>query len=637
MGGWMDAERFAQMVGRLERESTEHPRSYAIKVAALALLGFGILALVLGVAGLGLLLLVAGVAVATLLTGGKALLLLLKLGKLLLLLAIPLWFLLKNSLRALFVRLPPPEGLELTAAQAPALFAAIDDMRRRLGGPKVHHVLLIDQINAAMVQRPLFGLIGFPRNYLLLGLPLLDSMSPDEAMAVVAHEYGHLAGSHSRFGAFIYRLRLSWGTIQHHAEQWQGFAGRGLQRLIGWYAPYFNAYTFVLARANEYQADRASVDLVGAQAAADALKRVNLASPRYDSFLNQTLDRIPDQPQPPRDLLARWAAEAGTELATDNAQRWLSQALARETSLADTHPALAARLAALPGQAEAMQAQPRPRQGPSAAEAWLGAQLPKLHEHFQTAWAERVTQPWGERHGEIQARRSRLAALRAQAERSPDDELERLQLQVQLEPETDWREALAGYNAQHPDRAAALYLEGVLRLDKDDEDGLALLERAMALDADAIKPACERAFSFFKQRGDDTRAESFAERWRQRDAFDTRRQQEASRLSTQHLVRPHGLDADALATVQQLLGRVDRDGIDAAYLVRRELPSDPSAHTYVLGLRLTWWARQRNRQQDIVNRLARLEWPIHVMVCTLDGEYGDYGEKLQRVDGAQVI
>jgi Zn-dependent protease with chaperone function len=632
----MDAERFAQMVGRLERESAEHPRSYAIKVAALALLGFGILALVLGAAGLGLVLLV-GIAIATLLTGGKALLLLFKLGKLLWLLAIPLWFLVKHSLRAMFVRLPPPDGLELTAAQAPALFAAVQDMRRRLRGPRVHHVLLIDQINAAVVQRPLFGLVGFPRNYLLLGLPLLDSMSPEEAMAVVAHEYGHLAGSHSRFGAFIYRLRLSWGTIQHHAEQWQGFIGHGLQRLIGWYAPYFNAYTFVLARANEYQADRASVDLVGAQAAADALKRVNLASPRYDSFLNQTLERIRDQPQPPRDLMARWANEAGTELAADNAQRWLSQALARETSLADTHPALAARLSALPGQAETMNTQPRPRQGPSAAEAWLGALLPTLHDNFQTAWAERVTQPWRERHGEIQQQRSRLAALRSQAERNPDEELERLQLQVQLEPGTDWRDALAAYNTDHPGRPGALYLEGVLRLDNDDEGGIALLERAMALDVDATKPACERAYSHFKQRGDDTRAEAFAERWRQRDAFENQRQQDASRLNTRHVVKPHGLGGEARAAVQQLLSRVDHDGIDSAYLVRRELPSDPSIETYVLGVKLTWWARQRNRQQAIVDRLAQLEWPIHLMLCTLDGDHADYGATLQRVVGAKVI
>ena len=63
--------------------------------------------------------------------------------------------------------------------------------------------------------------------------------------------------------------------------QWPGWVGAGARKALGWYVPYFNAYTFVLARANEYQADRASADLVGADVAAHALKRVNLAGPRH--------------------------------------------------------------------------------------------------------------------------------------------------------------------------------------------------------------------------------------------------------------------------------------------------------------------------------------------------------------------
>src|SRR5574341_161704 len=123
----MEPAQFEQMVARLERESAQRPGLYQFKVALLALLGFGILALVLGFAGLGLLL-IAGLALATLFSGGKALILLFKLGKLLILLAIPLWLLVRASLAALFTRLPAPQGLQLTRAEAPALFAAMDEM-----------------------------------------------------------------------------------------------------------------------------------------------------------------------------------------------------------------------------------------------------------------------------------------------------------------------------------------------------------------------------------------------------------------------------------------------------------------------------------------------------------------------------
>ena len=92
-------------------------------------------------------------------------------------------------------------------------------MRRRMNGPRFHHVLVDDDVNAGVVQRPAFGLFGWPRNYLVLGLPLLEALPADEALSVVAHEYGHLAGSHGRFSAYIYRLRHTWGTVQAHIDR----------------------------------------------------------------------------------------------------------------------------------------------------------------------------------------------------------------------------------------------------------------------------------------------------------------------------------------------------------------------------------------------------------------------------------
>ena len=387
----MNESKYAAMIARLEDESVAHPRRYQTKVALLALLGLGVLLLIVGMAGLGLLLL-AGIALAMLTSGGKLLLLIIKLGKLLFLMAVPLWMLIRSSFKALFVRLPAPKGRELQPHEAPALFDALASLRQRLGGPRFHHVLIVEEVNAAVVQRPAFGLLGWPRNYLLLGLPLMERMTAAQAMAVVAHEYGHLSGAHGHFGAFIYRLRLSWATIQSLAEQWSGLSGRLLQRIIGWYAPYFNAYTFVLARANEYQADRCSADLVGASVAADALKLVNLAGPQYEAFLDATLAQIREQPRPPTDLPQKWAAlEAPDE---QQAQRWLQQALQREVNPHDTHPRLLERLRAL-GSTQGDEARlPDTSVTESAAHSWLGqGLLARLREESGNEWADRVHAP----------------------------------------------------------------------------------------------------------------------------------------------------------------------------------------------------------------------------------------------------
>ncbi|MCW7538045.1 M48 family metalloprotease [Aquabacterium sp. A7-Y] len=630
----MEIAQFERMVARLEAESQRSLGVYQLKVGLLALLGFAILALILGFAGLALLL-IGGLLVAAVLTGGKAIIVLFKLGKLLVLLAIPLWLLLKSSLSALFTRFPPPQGRELSAAQAPALYAALADMRQRMRGPRFHHVLITDDLNAAVVQRPLFGLFGWPRNYLLLGLPLLESLSPQEALAVVAHEYGHLAGSHGSFGAFIYRLRNTWGSIQALSEQWQGFGGRWLGRLVGWYAPYFNAYTFVLARAQEYQADAASAELVGAATAVSALKRVNVSAAAYDRFLEDTFAAARREPTPPADLAEQWAHRAVMPPPAEHAQQWLQRALDREGRAMDTHPVLRKRIVALGDRdSQAAPALPAPLAGASAAQVWLGSEAGRLRQAFQRQWHAEVVERWRQHHDQWQAKRARLDELQALAEPGVDERIETLQLRLQLEPQDDHLPALVAFNAQHADHALGLYLEGCVRLDQGDAEGLALLERTMALDADATKPACEKAFAFLRERRDE-RAGSFEQRWNERHRWEIERHAQLEQLSPHHELRAPGLPEDAQATALALV-RQHGKGVSRAWLVRRVLPADDSVMTYVLCLELTGWARWRNHQADIVDRLARETWPMHVILCTLDGQPEDFQARVQAVPGAEL-
>lgn len=630
----MDDKTFEAMVSRLEAESTARPRAYQLRVAGLALLGFGILALVFGAVGLGLLALV-GLVVAMVLSGGAALLWLLKLGKLLVLLALPMFYLVKQGVQALFVRLPAPAGLPLTREQAPALFRALDGMRLHLKGPRVHQVLLVDEVNAAVVQRPAFGLVGFPRNHVLLGLPLLESLPPDEALAVVAHEYGHLAGSHGRFGAWIYRLRHTWASLQDQTEQMQGWMARLVRPLVRWYAPYFNAYTFVLARANEYEADAASAELVGAQAMARALKRVNVVAPRYEAFLGRTFDSLREHARPPADLGQRWAEHTRGPAPPEEAQRWLDEALQRRGHVADTHPPLRERLSALPGQATQVQLLPPPAHGPSAAEAWLGAALPALREQLQRAWAERVAPAWGERHEQLQQELQRLATLRALPAPTQDEDYERLRLQTRLETEVDQREAWAAFNAAHPGHAGGLFFEGAERLYHDDEGGLALLAQALALDAELTTAACARQHAYLLKHGREAEAAAVAERWQARGDFESRRAAEASNFDPQHTLV--AADAEALAAVRALLPAQAPDFVGELYLARRVLPSDPAWPSYVLGVRLTWWGRRRGKQQAVIDQLAATAWPVPLFVCSLDGRLARLRGRLQALRGSRLF
>ncbi len=632
----MEIERFNTLVARLEAESTAAPGRYRAKVAALTLMGFCIMALLFGAVGFGLVLL-AGIALAMAFSGGAALILLLKLGKLLFLLAIPLWYLIKSGVQALFIRLPAPQGRELSQADAPQLFAALARMRQQMNGPRFHHVLVVDEVNAAVVQRPAFGLVGWPRNYLLLGLPLLESMPAEEALAVVAHEYGHLAGSHGRFSAYIYRLRHTWGTVQAYTDQVQGWLGKLVGPLVRWYAPWFNAYTFVLARSDEYAADAASAQLVGVGHAAHALKRVNVVAPYHQRFMNRTFDRIVSDAQPPADLMRRWAFEAGQPVPLPDAQRWLDQALDREGHFTDTHPTLRARLSALSALGESVQEPPPALQGPSAAQAWLGPMADTLRAEFEARWAAQVAEPWAERHAQALQQRERLTALQTQAERSAEEDIERFKLLMSLEPEQDLRELLADFNARHPDHVHGLYLEGVECLLRGDERGLAVLDRACALDPEALKPASERAHAYLMERGRKAEAEVHAERWRTRDALDTLRKHQLETLTPKDRFSPHGMPRDEVVALRALLNGPALQHVGEVYLARRDIPAAPDTVQWVMGVRLSWWGRRRGKQTEVINRLAALEWPQPLLFVSLDGRFATWRKALKALPGARLI
>lgn len=618
----MDDARFEAIVARLEAESREAPARYQFRVALLALVGFGLLFLIMGGATLGIVLL-AGVVVAVAMSAGKASILLIKAAKFLWILVVPLWLLLKSSLAALFTRLPPPGGHEVKPAEAPELFATLDDLRRRMHGPRFHHVLVTMEMNAAVVQRPLFGLAGFPRNYLILGLPLLESLTPEEALAVVAHEYGHLAGSHSRFAAWIYRLRHTWGTIDELSTQWTGWAGTALRRLVGLYAPYFNAYTWVLARANEYQADAASAELVSPAVAANALKRVNLAAARYDAFLRSAYAGVRLAPEPPTDLAERWSGTSREVAPADQAAGWLVQSLEREKQSHDTHPTLRARLVALPGEADRVTELPPAVTGPSAAMAWFGALATTLRRQLQKEWAAEMDEGWRRRHREIGEQRARLAELRGLAVPTADQTVERLNLQVQVEPETDHLAEVAAFNAATPAHAGGLFLEGTLRCERDDAGGVPLLERAMELDAEATVAACEHLYGYHMRHGETALAEACLQRYRERRQLEAERYAQYHNFDPRHAIAPVELPEESLAAIRGIIAARRGRGIARAWVVRRILPADPTVRAYVVCVELTWWARMLRRGPAIVEALVGVEWPIAASLCALVGDNRD--------------
>ncbi len=611
----MRQETFDQLVDRVEVMAKVHPAWYRFYVMGIALLGF----LILGVAialplVVGALLL--GAAFLIVANGGGVLVLIVaKLFKLLILLVIPVIVMIKGSCTLLFSRFPKPQGRALKPAEAPRLFEQIGAIRRQMRGPRIHHVLLTNNLNASIVQHRRLGLLGWEQNYLILGMDLLHILSEAEATAVVAHEYGHLSGHHGRFSGFIYRFRTAWGNLQTLSGQWDDWGSRLVARLFAWYAPYFNAYTFALARQDEYIADRCAAEIAGQRNMSRALLRVNVAmlleAEKMDPLLEQ---RVQEEPEPLKNRSAFWTSTLQAGLDPETVRGYLESVLQRKTDHLDTHPALSDRLAAL-GLAAGEIALER-LDGPvvSAAAHWFGPHLHAIQAELDQAWALSITDRWHDRHAYLQQRHGRLLALEAQASPDVDEQWERIELLRELKPETALLPLIDALLEHAPEHVYALFGRGQLLLENGDEAGIESLEKAMQLDRNATLSGCEIAWRFYLERSPE-KAQSYQARWQAYFDQIKRVEAELKVLSVNVSIAPAEVDETRLEAIRIIL-RTHGKYVRRAYLFRRILKSDPTVNAYVLGIETNTFTLD-NKIPMTINTLSNQAFPFELFIVHL--------------------
>jgi len=213
----VEAAKWARLVRRHESEAARAPARYRLRVGVFATLAYA--AVFAWLLLLFALLLVVGYAVVARGMPDLAAV------KVALVAGTPLLL----TLRALAVDVPAPEGIELTREGAPELFAAIGRIDAAVRGPSLAAVVLTDDLNAGVATVPRFLSFFGSRNYLVVGLPLLQAVRPDEFDAVLAHEFAHLSRRHGRLSLAVYpgrdRPAVAGRARQEDDHDARGFPG----------------------------------------------------------------------------------------------------------------------------------------------------------------------------------------------------------------------------------------------------------------------------------------------------------------------------------------------------------------------------------------------------------------------------
>lgn len=195
-----------------------------------------------------------------------------------------------------------------------------------LSPPKI---IINNDFNACAFTFPIKKwLIGKKNNYLVIGIPILASLSLLELKAIILHELAHIANHDTKQFAKFYNLQRFWKFFLHHSTNKFSFLYHTcFFPFFFYYIPYFEKITSQISRQQEYQAD-----LVANQHSnyiCNALIRLENMSRHHQKHC-QTEDSF-------MDLI--------NYLKTNAKQRhFLSKQLQQSTSPTDSHPRILDRL-----------------------------------------------------------------------------------------------------------------------------------------------------------------------------------------------------------------------------------------------------------------------------------------------------
>jgi Zn-dependent protease with chaperone function len=619
----MEAEQLTLLIDRLEVYSREHPTAYRFKVAALAGLGYAYL--------LGVVLLLLFVVYFVLSLNFSYVTIKI--------VWIPL-VLVGLVLRSLWVTVPKPDGTELSSEHAPKLFELISEVKSALAGPSVDRVLISDEYNAGIVQIPRLGMFGWLRNYLVVGLPLLTALTPQEFRAVLAHEFGHLSGNHGRFSGWIYRMRQSWIQILTRVHEERQYAAVLFEPFLNWYAPFFNAYSFVLARAQEYEADAYSAELAGKETAARALVQITKSETALtEKFWPAFFRKSHDDPQPAKDPFTQMLDGLKSPVDGATEETWLANALKVETGYEDTHPSLKDRLTAMGYDPQSLNSssaasliKQRDSNQTTAADYFLETLPEDFVPRCDRLWKEQISNTWREQHALMQKNRVRLTQLdekHQEGRLTLPERWEHAQCVAEVKDSAAAVPLLRELIDQSPDHAGAHFALGTILLEQRDAAGIELLEKASQLDNSTKGPAYEWIANYLLNQGQ--REESEQYRARAEEFFDSQRKymELALDFSYKDHFEPHGLEAGQIVSLRDEIRKIH--AVEKAYLVRKIVSGAPEPYL-VLGV-----VAEPENVGLIDQLVATLDIPGPAAFVLLAGKNKFLQPMFESIEGAQIF
>ena len=174
---------------------------------------------------------------------------------------------------ALFkLKFRPPQGPKLSADEYPQLFEMLDELKQYHRSPflRINRVVLCDSFEIKIVKTPKMGFPVLFTNTLLIGLPVLQTMSPDYFRALITREFGQASLGHHFFSGWLASLALVWKQYIRAAHK-SGFIALPVYWFFKFYARFYQTVACEVIKTDTLQAEYYALDIVNDEEFVDVI------------------------------------------------------------------------------------------------------------------------------------------------------------------------------------------------------------------------------------------------------------------------------------------------------------------------------------------------------------------------------
>lgn len=280
-----------------------------------------------------------------------------------------------------------PTGIEITTEKFPHLFKLIEELRDEFGKPEINRIVLRDKYDLRIIKTPRSGLPFLNSRTLIIGLPVLQTMSPLYFRALLARRIGQLSTQHTPLTTRLYFLNGIWQQFDKSCKHSKNVFSKMLYYFFQIYNPIYQKLLMPLLQEEELNADSYGMDLINDLDMVECLVYEEVLTHFLHHKFWPKIYHLAKRSKTPEFLPYSQITKVVKAGITDDE---ISETIQAALKLEINHPALLPSLMGRLNHLGHSKPLPPKRLGKTAAEYYFGNSLGKIIELFDKRWLKKI-------------------------------------------------------------------------------------------------------------------------------------------------------------------------------------------------------------------------------------------------------